>query len=185
MSQGPTSLWYGFVPFLLEAFPYDVAELGVYSQLRELHNEALKSGSGNRCASSMPEILDCYQKSLSHRLESVAAALPSSTWDALLGAAAGATAVLISMPFDNIKTYIQTTNSLTVAAGPLAQMLLFASTGRTLVLQRGLPSLFIGVVPRLVQQVPSSTICWWSVEACQKALQPFAEGRAASGGTHC
>ena len=27
-TSGPTALWYGFAPFLLEAFPYDVSELG-------------------------------------------------------------------------------------------------------------------------------------------------------------
>ena len=54
--------------------------------------------------------------------------------------------------------------------------------GRSLVQQRGPSALFVGIVPRLVQQVPSSTICWFTVEACQKALQPWTDGQPASGG---
>jgi hypothetical protein len=45
--NGPGALWFGFLPFLLEAFPYDMSELGTYSQLRDLHSEAIKPG--NRC----------------------------------------------------------------------------------------------------------------------------------------
>ena len=80
-------------------------------------------------------------------------------------------------------------------------------SGKMLLQQRGLPALFVGVVPRLLQQVqmltnsqqfllpqaytlttewsliiiitqtctsqvPSSTICWYGVEATQKALEP-------------
>ena len=47
----PAHVWtlrYGFAPFLMEAFPYDVSELGTYSQLRELHGEASKPS--NRCS---------------------------------------------------------------------------------------------------------------------------------------
>lgn len=57
--------------------------------------------------------------------------------------------------------------------------------GQNMVQQRGIRALFVGMVPRLLQQVPSSTICWWSVEACQKALEPFAApGSPPAGGGH-
>ena len=57
-----------------------------------------------------------------------------------------------------------------------------SNAGRSLVQRRGPSALFVGIVPRLVQQVPSSTICWFTVEACQKALQPWTDGQPASGG---
>jgi hypothetical protein len=34
-------------------------------------------------------------------------------------------------------------------------------------------ALFVGMVPRLVQQVPSTTICWWAIERCRDALEPY------------
>ena len=43
--HGPGALWFGFLPFLLEAFPYDVSELATYSQLRDLHTEAQRPSS--------------------------------------------------------------------------------------------------------------------------------------------
>lgn len=62
---------------------------------------------------------------------------------------------------------------------------LMPCAGQTMVQQRGMRALFVGMVPRLLQQVPSSTICWWSVEACQKALEPFAApGSPPAGGGH-
>ena len=51
-----------------------------------------------------------------------------------------------------------------------------------MVKQRGMSSLYLGVMPRLLQQVPSSTICWYSVEACQKSLAPFTAGEPPPGG---
>ncbi|GAX73771.1 hypothetical protein CEUSTIGMA_g1222.t1 [Chlamydomonas eustigma] len=160
-NHGPGSLWYGFLPFLMEAFPYDVSELGTYSQLRELHNEACKPSSRHHAMTTM---------------------LPADAWDAAMGAAAGAAAVLVSMPCDVVKTHVQTQGVGQLSASPAAQVALFLATGRTLVQQGGLAALFVGVIPRLLQQVPSSTICWYSVEACQKALQPYTDGAPASGG---
>lgn len=43
--NGPGALWFGFLPFLLEAFPYDMSELSTYSQLRDLHSDASRPGS--------------------------------------------------------------------------------------------------------------------------------------------
>jgi hypothetical protein len=34
-------------------------------------------------------------------------------------------------------------------------------------------ALFVGLVPRLVQQVPSTTICWWAIEQARDMLEPF------------
>lgn len=129
--------------------------------------------------------------------------------DMVIGGCAGGTAVLLSMPFDVIKTYLQVIRLLPVWAlvgaaphgasggmsracragtprdrphqhnnmpaplgpqtqpallaantGASAQLSLFCRTGIQMVKARGPGALFVGVVPRLVQQVPSSTLCW-------------------------
>ncbi len=41
---GPGALWTGFLPFLIEALPYDMCELGSYSQLRDLWVHNTKPG---------------------------------------------------------------------------------------------------------------------------------------------
>lgn len=35
-------MYWGFVPFLIESFPYDCTELGTYSQLHDWREAALK-----------------------------------------------------------------------------------------------------------------------------------------------
>ena len=54
-----------------------------------------------------------------------------------------------------------------------AQVRAFFATGSRMVAQHGAGALWVGVVPRLAQQVPSCTICWWAVEACQHWLKPI------------
>lgn len=44
---GPLALWNGFVPFLVEALPYDMSELGSYSQLRDTWDHTTQPGG--RC----------------------------------------------------------------------------------------------------------------------------------------
>lgn len=39
--QGPLGLYWGFLPYCLESFPYDISELSTYSQLRDMYNDAL------------------------------------------------------------------------------------------------------------------------------------------------
>lgn len=38
--QGPLGIYWGFLPYCMESFPYDISELGTYSQLRDIYNEA-------------------------------------------------------------------------------------------------------------------------------------------------
>ena len=53
---GPGSLYWGFVPFLLESFPYDIAELGVYSQLHDMREAtAKKDDEKGRWVASLPD----------------------------------------------------------------------------------------------------------------------------------
>eukprot|EP00198_Chlamydomonas_reinhardtii_P001375 XP_001690711.1 predicted protein [Chlamydomonas reinhardtii] len=136
--QGPMGLYWGFLPYCLESFPYDISELATYSQLRDVYNQAVTQANaltgGKASALFGPE-----------------AKVPSQVrqlqlWDIAIGAAAGSAATLISMPFDVVKTYMQ------VRA--------FFATGSRMVAQHGAGALWVGVVPRLAQQVPSCTICW-------------------------
>jgi hypothetical protein len=54
--QGPGALYWGFVPFLIESFPYDLTELGTYSQLHDMREEALrKSNPGSKWMAQVPE----------------------------------------------------------------------------------------------------------------------------------
>lgn len=63
------------------------------------------------------------------------------------------------------------TDAIGLSAG--GQVVEFFRTGSRMVAQHGPGALWVGVVPRLAQQVPSCTICWWAVEACQQALKPW------------
>lgn len=151
-TQGPMGLYWGFLPYCFESFPYDITELGTYSSLRDAY-ELTSKGDGE----------------LSQKVNRV----PSHVWDIGIGACAGAAAVLVSMPFDCIKTYMQTHGREMAAKGAWGQTTAFVATGAKLVNQQGIGGLFVGTVPRLVQQVPSSTICWWAIERCRHVLEPY------------
>ena len=66
------------------------------------------------------------------RFHGTVQAMPTHAWDALIGACAGAAAVMVSMPCDVVKTHLQTH-----ARGKMGnlstpqQMALFLSTGET------------------------------------------------------
>jgi hypothetical protein len=47
------------------------------------------------------------------------------------------------------------------------------ATGSRMVAKNGPGALFVGLMPRLVQQVPSTTICWWAIEQCRDLLEPY------------
>lgn len=54
--QGPGALYWGFVPFLIESFPYDLTELGTYSQLHDMREGALRRGApSSKWMGQMPE----------------------------------------------------------------------------------------------------------------------------------
>ncbi|KAF8066349.1 SAMC1 [Scenedesmus sp. PABB004] len=152
-TQGVGGLYWGFVPFLIESFPYDITELGTYSQLHDLRAAAAtRRDATGRWVASVPE----------------------QAWDLAIGAAAGVASVLVSMPFDVIKVHIQTHGAeLAAGAGAQGQLAAFWATGGKLVARGGAGALFIGLAPRLVQQVPSTTICWWAIERSRQLLEPF------------
>lgn len=50
------SLYWGFVPFLIESFPYDCTELGTYSQLHDWRKAVLKKGdASSSLVASVPD----------------------------------------------------------------------------------------------------------------------------------
>jgi hypothetical protein len=54
--QGVGSLYWGFVPFLIESFPYDCTELGTYSQLHDWRKAVLKKGdASSSLVASVPD----------------------------------------------------------------------------------------------------------------------------------
>lgn len=86
--------------------------------------------------------------------------LAPAAYDLTVGGLAGTVAVLVSMPFDVIKTYIQTHGGVGAAASSSSVSSisgsagLFWSTGRALVARNGPRALFVGLAPRLAHQVP-------------------------------
>ncbi|KIY95208.1 hypothetical protein MNEG_12754 [Monoraphidium neglectum] len=153
--DGIGALYWGFFAFCMESFPYDIMELGSYGSMQDAREAALKRDDA-----------------LGRRL----AAVPSQALDMAIGAASGAAAVVVSMPFDVVKTYLQTHGSQVAAkagGGVWGEAVAFASTGASMVRANGPGSLFVGLAPRLVQQVPSSTICWYVIEQCRELLEPY------------
>jgi hypothetical protein len=163
--QGVRALYWGFLPYCFEAWPYDVTELMVYGNMSDTYECALAGR---------------------HRHSAAIQRVPQSAWDLATGAAAGTAAVLVSMPFDCIKTYMQTHSAeqMSKAVGLWANTALFAQTGRQLVQQKGWGSMFVGLSPRLAQQVPGAMVCWWAIEACRRLLeQPGSSGDGAGSGS--
>ncbi|EFJ49599.1 hypothetical protein VOLCADRAFT_89479 [Volvox carteri f. nagariensis] len=156
-TRGPMGLYWGFLPYCLESFPYDISELATYSQLRDVYNQFTRA------------------EGTASPLFGAASKVPSQVWDIAIGAAAGSAATLISMPFDVVKTYMQTHAADAISLNAAGQVGAFFKTGVWMVTHRGLGALWVGLVPRLAQQVPSCTICWWAVEACQHFLKPITE----------
>lgn len=158
-AQGLPALYWSFVPFLLKSIPHDVAELFTFSQLNDL-----RSGSAND--------LTGWQRSSAEAL----ARMPCSLSDMAIGAAAGATAAVASMPFDVTFTRMNLSAACMVASDAhrpgLAQSLTgFLATARQIMVEGGGPkALFAGLTPRLLQTVPAGIVYWMAVEGARRAL---------------
>jgi solute carrier family 25 S-adenosylmethionine transporter 26 len=151
--QGPRALYWGFLPYCFEALPYDITELMVYGNMADTY-DAAQAGK--------------------HKHSAAIRKVPQDAWDLATGAVAGTAAVLVSMPFDVIKTYMQTHSAEAMSkagSGLWANTVLFANTGRQLVAQKGWQAMFVGLSPRLAQQVPGAMVCWWAIEACRRTLE--------------
>lgn len=144
---GLGALYWSYGAFLLKSIPYDVAELFTFSQLSEWKARNIKNGT-------------CW----AHERASEVA----------FGAAAGVAAALASMPCDVIKTRMDLTGA--GAGGPAAALRSFFITGRAIVAAGGGPqALFVGIVPKLLQTVPSAIVYWCVVEATRRSLEPLVD----------
>lgn len=151
MKSGPAGLYFSFVPFCLKSLPFDIGELLTYSQLRDAQGDFAKR-----------------ETPLGNWVRSV----PDHAWDMAIGSAAGVAAVLVSMPSDVIKTVIETKGH-GAGQGVLGSLKAFGSTGKDLVAKGGLGSLYVGLLPRLAGEVPSTMLYWLAVEACRRLLEPY------------
>jgi len=141
-----------FVPFVLKAIPHDVGEFVTFGVLSEAE-------SVNRHLGPLSE----------------------NAKDALIGAAAGCAAALLSNPFDVICTKVQTSCPLSSAPSShtpkvtmRSALAAFRDTARTEFSQGGFRRLYVGVIPRLMQMVPASVIYWLVVEEARRRIQRFA-----------
>ncbi|KAF6263660.1 mitochondrial carrier domain-containing protein [Scenedesmus sp. NREL 46B-D3] len=144
-TSGPRSLYFGFVPYCLESWPYDVSELLVVG-----------AASDVRAAPALANV-------------------KPAVFDMAVGALAGTVAVLVSMPFDVVKTYMQTHGTGMAAEGLRESVAAFWSTGSRLVAKGGPGALFVGLAPRLAHQVPGAMVCWLAIESMQRHLKSCAE----------
>lgn len=95
------------------------------------------------------------------------------------GAAAGAAAVIASMPLDVVKTRMEVAPLLVPRRSPcFGGLRAFTATGRALVAARGPGALFSGLAPRLAAKVPGSVVYWLVVAACRRALEAGVEAGA-------
>eukprot|EP00879_Flechtneria_rotunda_P026180 GHRR01027898.1.p2 GENE.GHRR01027898.1~~GHRR01027898.1.p2 ORF type:complete len:127 (+),score=15.81 GHRR01027898.1:414-794(+) len=111
-----------------------------------------------------------------------------AAFDLAVGALAGTVAVLVSMPFDAIKTYMQTHGTALGGTGSVGSTGAFLLTGKALVRKNGPGALFVGLCPRLAHQVPGAMVCWWVIETCHRCLSVAArdqqKSRSASAPMH-
>lgn len=158
-SRGLGALYVSFVPFLLKSLPFDCSELVTYSSLQDMRDRELAAPlppPGAAAAGSATQ------------LNAAVRAVPDHVWDCAIGATAGAAAVIISHPFDVVKTVMETGGS-AAAAGTGAGA--FAATARNVVAKQGPGGLWVGIVPRMAE-VPSTMVYWLAVEGCRRLLEP-------------
>ncbi|KAG2491952.1 hypothetical protein HYH03_009684 [Edaphochlamys debaryana] len=150
--EGFGGLYWGFLPHCFEALPHDMSELATYGSMREFEEAARRPGS---------------------RHHAWMQGVPHQSWDLVTGAASGAAAVLLSMPFDTVKTYLQTHGADLSGRGLLGSAALFIKSGRRILARKGPAGLYVGVTPRLFQQVPSAMVCWVTIAAFKRWAEPW------------
>lgn len=150
-------LFNGVNGFLLKGITRDVVELVAYSQLRILKEQTDK---GKRTA--------------------LLQQLPDEVKKVILGASAGALAVLVSMPLTCIKTVIDT-RCIVPPRGLLPTLRTFWLTGHEIVAAGGAQALFRGLLPQMVETIPSVGMYWLAVECTRRLLAPYTmEGSCAT-----
>eukprot|EP00890_Picochlorum_soloecismus_P003030 jgi/Picsp_1/3728/NSC_06564-R1_uncoupling protein ucp-4 solute carrier family 25 member 27 variant 1 len=132
-----------FVPFVMKSVPHDVSELVSFSAMNE-----------------SKFILQC--------LESV----PQSARDAIMGAASGLCAAMISTPFDVICTKTNLESGSNRKGMNLKEsMNNFRMTAKREWCQSGVRGLYVGFMPRLLQMIPAGIIYWAVVESTRRHLE--------------
>lgn len=165
--NGLRSWYWGFLPFCFKSLPFDVAELLTWSQLRDWY-DGIKDWKAQQSMTSTGHPLTPTELWLVNNL-------PEQVWDAVIGAAAGAAAVCVSMPSDCVKTVMDTRASEASLGGGMGSIRAFFSTGKRLMVKEGPGALFTGVMPRLGEKVPSTMLYWVAVESCRRLLEPFVD----------
>jgi hypothetical protein len=152
----------------------------VAQQQQQQQQAALAFGSITATSSDMAAItLTTTAPSSSSgqsKLQQMLANTPDHVWDMAAGAAAGAAAVLASMPPDCVKTVLETGGGVAAkqGSGIAGSVASFAATARQLVQQRGVAGgLFSGMGPRLLESVPSTMLYWMAVEGARRVLEPY------------
>jgi hypothetical protein len=138
-----------FVPFVMKSVPHDVGELVSFSALNE-------------------------SKFVLQFLESV----PQAARDAIMGAASGLCAALISTPFDVIctKTNLES-GSNRKRMNFKESMDNFRMTAKREWCQSGVKGLYVGFMPRLLQMIPAGIIYWAVVESTRRHLESYNANR--------
>jgi len=171
---GVKELYRGLAPYVLKSAPYDISELLVYSMLRGRgggNGGEGGDGTDNGDGSSSTSSTSSHDSGVFSLLPTNMRPPPQLA-HAVLGAVAGAAAVVASMPADCIKLKLEL-SSAPVAHGLRESVGQFFGTGRAIAAGPGGPSaLFRGMGPRLAEKVPSTMIYWVVVEAARKALAP-------------
>lgn len=112
--EGVGGLYWGFLPHCFEAWPHDMAELATYGTMREYQDSVQRQygsrrhgqGQGPGGAAAGGERAEGCAAG-GEGAAPLLAGLSPEVWDLATGAASGAAAVLVSMPFDTVKTYLQ------------------------------------------------------------------------------
>lgn len=135
-------------PFMLCSVPHDLVELLAYFQL-------------SRAAQQSPE--PCWWRG----------AASQEAVDAAVGAVAGAAGVLVSTPADCIKTKLITSGGPSRGATgvPSRGQLSWRGIATETFRRQGVPGLFVGVIPRMLDEVPGCMLHWVIAERCTRWLQ--------------
>jgi solute carrier family 25 S-adenosylmethionine transporter 26 len=170
---GVKELYRGLAPYVLKSAPYDISELLVYSMLRGRGGGNGNGGDGGGTGGESPSTSSGDGGGGGvFSLLPAAMRPPPQLAHAVLGAVAGAAAVVASMPADCIKLKLEL-SSAPVAHGVRESVAQFFWTGRRIAAgPGGASALFRGMGPRLAEKVPSTMIYWVVVEAARKALAP-------------
>ena len=170
---GVKELYRGLAPYVLKSAPYDISELLVYSMLRGRGGGNGNGGDGGGAGGESPSTSSGNGGGGGvFSLLPAAMRPPPQLAHAVLGAVAGAAAVVASMPADCIKLKLEL-SSAPVAHGVRESVAQFFWTGRRIAAgPGGASALFRGMGPRLAEKVPSTMIYWVVVEAARKALAP-------------